>query len=275
MTDSTPYFPFWAKDWITSEATRLMSLAARGAYADLLAISWLASDEPCSLPNDDRALATLLSVPLREWKAVADVVRRQFELTDSGRLRNARLYAIYEEVQAKREKQVQGGRKGAALKWKRDGSPTGLPDGLPTGSPNGIADGKPMTTKAKARTKEEEPSRAEGAGSREEPSRPPRQAPSWLEPIAAVWTAKKGAFPFGKAGKLLKPLRDAGKSSEEIAAQLGRYLDRLDDPKYASLARFAETYEDHGPRQLLLEGGIMAPELWRQVMGTPYPYAFS
>lgn len=75
----------------------------------------------------------------------------------------------------------------------------------------------------------------------------PAGSRSWLDPICAVWESHKGvgSFRYPKAGRLLKPLRDAGHSAEQIAANLDRYLRKLDDPKFASLARFAETYSDH------------------------------
>lgn len=70
------------------------------------------------------------------------------------------------------------------------------------------------------------------------------RAPSWLGPICDVYERHYGAgsFPYGQAGKTLKPLRDAGHSAEEIAARLDRYCGRLDDIKYFSLAKFKQTF---------------------------------
>lgn len=66
---------------------------------------------------------------------------------------------------------------------------------------------------------------------------------SWLEPSRAVWEAKFGAgsFKFPMAGRHLKPLRDAGVSSEQIAEHLARYLDQT-ETQYVSLAKFATTF---------------------------------
>jgi hypothetical protein len=69
---------------------------------------------------------------------------------------------------------------------------------------------------------------------------------SWLAPVAEVWERHKGAgsFRWPKAGSLLKALHQQGRTGEEIAANLGRYLSRV-EPQFASLARFAETFADH------------------------------
>lgn len=90
---------------------------------------------------------------------------------------------------------------------------------------------------------------------------------SWLAPAAAAWERAKGAgtFNWPKAGKLLKPLHEAGHGGDEIGAHLARYLE-LADPKYVSLPRFAETFGDYAP--VVLTGppvvdGWMSPEVER------------
>lgn len=71
---------------------------------------------------------------------------------------------------------------------------------------------------------------------------------SWLLPICAVWEQHmgQGSFRFSKAGNLLKPLHAAGRSGDEIAGNLGRYFATLNDRKFASIARFAETFAEYG-----------------------------
>ena len=68
--------------------------------------------------------------------------------------------------------------------------------------------------------------------------------PSWLGHVCDVYERHYGAgsFPYGKAGKTLKPLHDAGHSGEEIASRFDRYCERLDDIKYLSLAKFKESF---------------------------------
>jgi hypothetical protein len=67
---------------------------------------------------------------------------------------------------------------------------------------------------------------------------------SWLSPSATVWEAKfgKGSFPYGMAGRALKPLGRAGWTPEEIAVRLEHYLKRLDNPQFVSLWKFAATF---------------------------------
>lgn len=246
MKEQAPYFPFWAKDWISSESTRLMSLAARGAYADLLAISWLSSDEPCSIPDDDVAIAKLLGVPPREWKTVASTVRKQFERTENGRLRNARLYAIHCEVDAKREKLSQSGKKGADRKWGGHNEASGQANG----QANGVAIPRPIATRSRTKAREDqEPSGAPRSVAKKPPvNRSPQKPPSWLAGLAPKWDAKfgDGTFPYPKAGAALKRLVEAGHSTETIADYLGRYLEQT-DAKYVNLHRFAETFDAYKP----------------------------
>ena len=142
MTDAS--FPFQAKDWQSSEAVRLMSLAERGAFIGLLAASWVAGGEyPCTIPDDDRAIATLLGVSLREWKTVAKAVRNQFESAPNSRLRNARLYGEWVALQQRRKAKSEGGSRGAARRWRASAplAPTPNSDGIPNGIANGIAIG--------------------------------------------------------------------------------------------------------------------------------------
>jgi hypothetical protein len=97
-----------------------------------------------------------------------------------------------------------------------------------------------------------------------ESSRAPRE--SWLSPVRVVWEEFKGAGSFRapKAAGLLSGLKDAGHSPAEVATRLRVYLKRLDNPKFASLARFAETFADHVPLKLtqpIIVDGWISPEL--------------
>lgn len=226
-TEQPPFFPFWAKDWITSEATRLMSLAARGAYADLLAIAWLSSDEPCTLPDDDASLARLLSVPLREWKSVASVVRSQFELTESGRLRNARLWDVYCEVQAKRDKMSRGGRKGAEHRWGGDEHP----NGVATGEAIGVAIMPPLAAKAKAKARKKSVTDAPASGP-ERPSNFDVLPKEFVDAAYARWIEDLGSCSYPHLRKALLPVYQAPNAphptATELAEAIGAFLDGRD-----------------------------------------------
>jgi hypothetical protein len=89
---------------------------------------------------------------------------------------------------------------------------------------------------------------------------------SWLDPIRVVWEKHKGegTFRYPKAAGLLAPLHKAGHSVEDISERLNRYLP--DAGRFASLARFAETYGDHGPVKLAVppvQDGWMSSEIER------------
>lgn len=77
------------------------------------------------------------------------------------------------------------------------------------------------------------------------PTPPP--PPSWISVVAGSYERTKGvgSFPHGKAGKILKPLHEAGHTGEEIALRLTRYMAWLDDAKFFSFQRFRETFGDY------------------------------
>jgi hypothetical protein len=117
------YFPFRAKDWRSSESVALMSLAERGAFIDLLAVAWLSSEEPCTIPAGDSEIAALLRVPVADWLPIAPRVLAEFDdTTPRGRLRTPKLWSEYRAMQEKHRKQVQGGRTTALKRWAPSGS---------------------------------------------------------------------------------------------------------------------------------------------------------
>lgn len=109
-----PYFPLYVKDWLTGQSTVLMQPEEKGAFMDLLCHAWLA-DPPCTLPDDDRALAKLSGLGGR-WKRFGPVIRAQFELVD-GRLRNGKQWEVHLDMLAHREKRATAGRKGNEARW--------------------------------------------------------------------------------------------------------------------------------------------------------------
>lgn len=88
MPSPLPYFQFYARDWLSSSGTRDMSLAARGAYIDLLSYQWEDGDLPDSLP----ILAKRLGVPVHEFEAIWPELQDSFESSSPGRMRNSRLH---------------------------------------------------------------------------------------------------------------------------------------------------------------------------------------
>lgn len=76
---------------------------------------------------------------------------------------------------------------------------------------------------------------------------------TWLTPASEAWerVMGKGTFPFGQGAKLLKPLLAAGHLPETVGEHLAAYLAQ-NDPRFTSLARFAQTFAAWAPKKLSL-----------------------
>ncbi len=108
------WFPFFAKDWLSSPARMAMSPAQRGAYIDLLALAWGNGDaEPCLDPSSE-ILAGLSGLG-RDWKRLSPLILAQFE-ERAGLLYNAKLSKVWHEQQGKHASVAERGRRGGAAK---------------------------------------------------------------------------------------------------------------------------------------------------------------
>ncbi len=125
--DHLSYFPFFASDWLTGQATTRMTPEQKGAFVDLLAHAWIAKP-PCTLENDDAVLAKLSGLGPR-WKRTGALVRAQFVPRPDGLLINPKQFEVWQTVDARRTVYAQNGRLGAAAKWQPDGKDDGKPDG--------------------------------------------------------------------------------------------------------------------------------------------------
>lgn len=100
--------------------------------------------------------------------------------------------------------------------------------------------------------------RLNGSAADTPPSKPSRE--TWLTPVHDAWEAKNGAGTFDliarQAAGVLAPLRAAGHDSPTIAQYLSAYLEQ-NEPQYASITRFAQTFEQWKPRQLVDENGLL------------------
>jgi uncharacterized protein YdaU (DUF1376 family) len=100
--------PWFVRDYIA--ATRHLSLAERGAYTDLLFLSW----EMGPLPSDPTRLARLIGVSAPEFKRVWLTLRLKFAETEKG-LVNTRL----EQHRAESMDRSAKARSSAQLRWER------------------------------------------------------------------------------------------------------------------------------------------------------------
>lgn len=128
------WFPFFAKDWLSSPARMAMKPAQRGAYIDLLAFAWgNGASEPC-LDPDPTILASLSGLG-RDWTRLSPLVLAQFTERD-GLLYNTKLSQIWHDQQSAHSVAVEKGRKGGMARAARR---------KPSSSPataQGIAEGK-------------------------------------------------------------------------------------------------------------------------------------
>jgi len=113
-----PAFQFFVKDWTASPTRQMMSLAAQGAYINLLAIAW-DSDPIATIPNQPDKLWKLAGAMPEDWKLMQDEVLENFEPfdEDSTRLVNKRLRRQWLELKEFSEMASNRGKKGAAGRW--------------------------------------------------------------------------------------------------------------------------------------------------------------
>jgi uncharacterized protein YdaU (DUF1376 family) len=115
-----PAFQFYAKSWLS--ATRVISVAARGAYMDLLAWSW----DNGPIPKSDKAKAGIVGVSEAQFKRLWSEFSLKWQETAVG-LVNVRLEQQRSELHAFRQGKVESGRRGAESRWQKDGSAIGSP----------------------------------------------------------------------------------------------------------------------------------------------------
>ena len=80
-----PYYPHYAKDWLTSDNVLSMGYFEKGVFIQLLSIAWVND----GLPNDEAKAKQMLGLCLEEWEACAWIVHDLF-YDDGTKLRNKR-----------------------------------------------------------------------------------------------------------------------------------------------------------------------------------------
>lgn len=125
MAKSMAMMPWYPRDYYC--ATRLLTLAQRGAYADLLFWSW----DNGPLPADAEGLRSILGCREVEFDQVWPAISDKFvESPDGcGKLVNLRLEEVRSKYVSYRQRQSEGGRKGAAATWGKKKRATGKPNG--------------------------------------------------------------------------------------------------------------------------------------------------
>ena len=104
--------------FLASESAACMSNEQLGAYFRLLMHAWQGRP-PCTIPDDDRALARLAGMTLRRWRTAGDLVRAKFVETDGKRLINNKLAKQYDVAARRHQVAVARARAGGRARARR------------------------------------------------------------------------------------------------------------------------------------------------------------
>jgi hypothetical protein len=150
------YMPFWAQKWLTSESTRGMSLAARGAYIDLIAYQWTNG----SIPNSIEKIARLLGSSVSDFEPIWSELAELFPVAeDVMRRANPKVEGERTVAGSLKSKRSDAARAANQKRWDRERITNGSES-----DPQPISDGSPLTPppptpKEKKEKKEKKPGR--------------------------------------------------------------------------------------------------------------------
>ena len=99
-----------------------MSLAAKGAFVDLLAYQFANG----FVPNDDRTLCRIIGAFPDEWQEIREEVLSKFEGAENGNLVNHRMQKERDERDGIRSKRIAAATKGLSSRWESDDKEDGL-----------------------------------------------------------------------------------------------------------------------------------------------------
>jgi uncharacterized protein YdaU (DUF1376 family) len=134
ISKTAPAFQFYASDTMADKRYRNMNLAERGLYLSILSECWVNR----SMPADAQSIGKWLGFPKEAIEAaLTERVLTFFDIVNN-EITNAELERYRKGLEERREKQSQGGRRGAKAKWEKpligDGYPINLPYGVSMGS---------------------------------------------------------------------------------------------------------------------------------------------
>lgn len=212
-----PAFQFYAADFLVDARVKLMSLEERGAYVTLLAHAWIEGRLPRELPR----LAKLCDVSVADMERIWPAVAPCWAPAGSDSIINPRL-------EKERQKQAHYRKTQSDKALTRQASPKPARAEPPSSSPS-------LSSKSTT-------SRVAGV--------------TWVKGLGKLWCqAYGGTAPFAQIGAHCKVLVERD-GLEPVAARFLNYL-RATEAKYASPARFAQTYGSWADA-----GGSVAPDAW-------------
>lgn len=209
MPGKPPYFPYYPKDIDGDPIVRMMSLEQFGAYQRLLNAAWQ-QDQCGTLPDDDDALAKVIGIPLRKWKAMRGPVLQAFTKGDDGRWHQKRMKHEFDKLQ-KRSK-AGSKPKQKAIKTEAKGDHRygyGYGDGSGSASGGGAGGGTDPPSDA--------------AGRRETPPPMPNQPPE--SRLAQIWLfflkgPRNKATEINSVAEVMAELLRKGTTFEQIEARI-------------------------------------------------------
>ena len=105
------WMPLHVADWRASDTVRVLSLAGKGAYMELLMSQWRAEDD--GLPPDDADLRRIVGWAGKGWDAVWQLLAPHFPIGPDGKRRNPRVEAERAKVLGHRMQQSNAGKQSA------------------------------------------------------------------------------------------------------------------------------------------------------------------
>lgn len=114
MSERSPAFQFYPKDWLSDSNVRAMTVDAKGTYIELLCLYWLHG----GLPNSTDYLARLVVLPPAKFRRLWPQIAPCFTV-DGDQLHQKRMDREREKQDAYRRERSSSGKRGAE---KRHGS---------------------------------------------------------------------------------------------------------------------------------------------------------
>jgi uncharacterized protein YdaU (DUF1376 family) len=139
--NKAPAFQFYANNWLGSPNIMMMTPEEEGAYIHLLALLWNSDD--CSLPDDDKVLASLSRLNEKWFNGSGKKIMANFIKKD-GKIFNKRLLFERRKQAKFRKERSEAGKKGAKNRWDKEDTANGSANGSAIGSANGSAIVLPM-----------------------------------------------------------------------------------------------------------------------------------
>jgi uncharacterized protein YdaU (DUF1376 family) len=214
MSEPSPAFQFYPRDFLSDERVRIMDATARGVYITLLCVCWIEG----SLPVEDRAIQRIGDCSAEDWARIRDDVLVCFTEND-GRYRHGRLDRERQKQAEYAAKQAESGRLGARGRWRKDGKPMRSPKGRHS---KPIA--TPMANNGSASAFSSSSSSSSSSASAEEKDtpQPPEGAAALPPEKSKVKIRNAGDFPLASAwnASTSSPLPKVNEVSPERARKI-------------------------------------------------------